>query len=1596
MKAAAVAYAISTSSVDLTGLGSYITFDLGHLRVKNAYTSPVCEGSFVPYSESFDAAALWPALYTKGSSVGSTDRMPIDLHLGGVRDSPYRSMEGLKGGRSRSTKYGEDDFFSGLRGGDAKNFFRSEAGDDYRRYSLHENPLSRRGSSGRMSQDWLGNRKTVRSPLQERGVGAGYSRLMSSSLGGDSGGPLVGRNGEGGTGDAVLGRCPPPQGLVATHSFQYQTSFAPFINERKPYSSSSSSSPLEPPPHPHTSSALPRVFTLSMEMFGLTIEAVENEPSNTESAAPVVGGDEVDATSTPPMTTTTPPPPPPSSFSASSSSAAQVQKTGAYCSRKRGGGRCGGGKPWVGSRNIEGCLLESVDVLFYLRSSTSGLDVELDTTPWSLRLSRPQLTFVLDVINENLAGKGYSPAPVIVTLPPPFTSPGSTNCSRSASSGSSSSVSSSSIFVGDGRIALPSSSGGQQKKTTGMEKAEASTAPALPVKHSETTGAVQTSAADRDEGGGEQDERKRGADPGDKHLSSAAAAPSSSASSAASSPALKMVDAQQVRQIIEDFPYRVRLRMRLPKLLLESSFSSSAPIALFSLNNVTVGAEVSLFSIYMTYHFALSAESFAIDDIRRSSANCYKRLAECFYKKFSSKEEDDEENVDEGQPAHDHRFLRFRSGDLEEAEEEQEDRRGASGSSSSSSSSTTDKTQRDMKRALPVASQMPPSTISDSSSQGTLRKTSSLSSSLHADDPSKKELPPSSSVGHVPDRKKSKRDAPDLDASRQHDPGLKNARRVSLDRSGLQGGGGGVEEGQRFASGGRGGGGGGGEEELTLAAISPLPPAIQIEFVSSLQEGGMELNIHNATIYLLMVELMDFISYFTSAWSFSTMRCYPKPPPPVIRCSSTSRSVYGDALSSSSSPPGIFLGGKSSRDRTRHGSALGIALGSPAHPSRSRIGIQQRDIDEDDDGDLGASVFDALEDSEASETSRRNDGRGGQSSTTSSSPRPSTRAAKPISASSRGGSIVSYQTANSNIFDNYAKFLSSTSALESFAEGEEGQQGEEEGGDPGETGEEDDTEKEEDEEEEEQDKEPSSPSSSSRATSLRGGDRGREGETERGVPDGSQFGMLGSDESAAFTPSSASLAQHQILQYLPASEVVPEIPKEKPFRITVKVSRGKFILYTDLKNPTAPIIQWSNDFYVSMVSCADTLQMHNIDILNGRIARLDILRPPPPPPVSQAPPGGPFGLGGGKRERREGGGGGAREGKGDQGDAGGGGETTTRGRPHHYHCEEDRSGRRPPLHSCATSSRTAPDSSSVPLVDEESAVLLCEAFRVHGHGSYRSVDAEEEMKKQKEQAIVLEEKAAGARFLSGRNASVLGGGGGVGGVRTSSGLGGVSAGDAFYRSSVIATRQIERAIRQRVGTNHHPSPRVGGAALVPSVLTSAVTGKSPSKSGGASHNTSALDQHKGQGGGAPGSRGGRGDEGKDFFGQRMTADGKEKTGALYPPHETGGGSSSGSGDGRGEQERAGRGGGGGGEGGGVGAERSSYDESVTPPDGYGEDEEKKVVLTDFVLGFDIPGKPVASVPTVRRRTRGSFVATLRDDGVLGEEDQELRGERRRT
>ncbi|KEP60384.1 UNVERIFIED_CONTAM: hypothetical protein HHA_291180 [Hammondia hammondi] len=786
-----------------------------------------------------------------------------------------------------------------------------------------------------------------------------------------------------------------------------------------------------------------RIFTLSVEMFGLTIGAVDNSssPSSSSTASTLSGGCQP---------------------------AFRINRVGSS-----------GRHACHASREVGGCLLENVDVAVAFRSSRGLVDVELDTTPWRLRLSRQQLTFVLDVVNENLAGKGYWPAPVVLTTP--------------------------------GFAAKREAGGGP----------------------SETGGDVRR--APRSGPGRREGEAQR---------------------------------AEQVRQALEDSTARVRLRMTVPQLRLEASFGPEAPLALFSLERVVVGAEVSLFSLYFTYRFVLCAQSFAIDDIRTNSANFYKRLAECAGASWRQ---------GEGPAANE--TLRAGNTTREAPAGFGDQHRLLSGKLSSLGSG-----------GAPLFA-------------GLCAQTSS------------------SFEGEAPD----------------------------------------------------------GE------SLEALRPAIKIEFASSLEEGGMHISIYNATIYLLMVQLMDFISYFTSSWAFSTMRCYPKPAPPVLHRSAPE---FGPAHADRGDAPDAWSQG----DRARP-LGLGRCLASPL---------------------VGASV-----------------GRERGEDARVASPEGTGDEAEPP--------LASYETADSATLVRFST-VAEEEPLHRFAS--------------------------------------CGP---------------QEEEPENG----------GGARRPSESPEAARPSQAPIL--LPASAVLPEMgPRDKPFGITVTVSSGRFILYTDLKKPTAPILQWTNDFYVNMVSGADSLQMKNIDILDCRIARLDVLPPPLLPALSG-------------RQLVE------RTGARSDSVASSREDPETRSRRSSTSlCGCDRDGEETTRRASqgrglrlASLSGSLPNAHLVPAVDEASAVLLCEAFRVQGHGTYRSVDAKEEYRKQRAEALVLEKNARS--LASGEGEGVKEGL--AAGAHASRG-----AGDA-YRSSVLAARQLQRVLKQRTA-GKGPS---FASALVPEQLKEVVAGRSPSR-----------------------------------------------------------------------------------------------------------------------------------------------------------------------
>ncbi|PFH31994.1 hypothetical protein BESB_019350 [Besnoitia besnoiti] len=1082
----ALAYAASHCAVDLKGLGSYVTLDLGHLRVRNAYVwddrdPEVCEPSL--------PARLGRGGLFAGPGGAGTAAPPPESAKSPPR--PAHPTEGDRGGGVRAT--------AEAPGEAAKRTIPASLRDDAWKVKRGD------GASGSVS----GMSSTTAGTGQRKDVAGAFESSAS------------------------FGASRPPSAAYPVLGSAASFASSSFSADEYTYLLRAKS---------FTPSALPptRVFTLSVEMFGLTIGAADNASA---------GG---------------------------------------------GTGRGGGG--YV-SRNVQGCLLENVDAAVAFRSSRGFVDVDLDTTPWCLRLSRQQLTFVLDVINENLAGKGYRPAPVVVTLP-------ALGSARSEAYGH----------------ATPPSA------AAGVDVEGAGTYPSLGGDSS---------------GGGEGDAER----------------------------------AEQVRQALEDSTVRVRLRMTVPQLLLEASFGEEAPLALFSLQNVVAGAEVSLFSLYFTYHFVLCAQSFAIDDIRTNSANFYKRLAECYLLPAGA--------AGPAGPVAARGFSFCREGDdagrAGAAASDEDDWSGRRGGAAAARRAGGEERGEAMKGEAATSG------LADK--RGILsRKFSSLGqqSALFS---APKPLPAFSpqtalSADSFLPRGGSVESAGGLGA---------RGRWSSLEELGI------VPAAPQAGEGGAGADADG--------AVQPLRPAIKIEFASSLQEGGMHISIHNATIYLLTVELMDFISYFTSSWAFSTMRCYPKPAPPVLR-----RSAPVDA------GPDGGPGGASWAAPVDGGARARLSLGGRRLASPLSGPSPPQVVSEANAGDQGRKRGDGGDDERAAAFSG-------------------------VAFAGKGVPVVGSETS-----------FSSYPSADVDAEG--------------------------------------------RCASAV--------EINPHVRFASFATDGGDEDPPPAERSDATAAAFQDQRLLPASAVVPEMgpTRDKPFRITVTVSSGRFILYTDLKKPTAPVLQWTNDFYVNMVSAADSLQMKNIDILDCRIARLDV-RPPPSSPAASFCANTP------QRQSRRGStslppatlsrrssssslaGSHASEPRDAEGEAAG----------------------RQSSRSSLTSSLSR-DAHLVPILDDQSAVLLCEAFRVQGQGTYRSVDAKEEFRQRKAQAIVLEEKHApgAASRLSGPDAA-----GAAAGSASSSSR---ATGD-IYRSSVLATRQLQRALKQRTGGK--------GAslsfALVPEQLKEAVGGR---------------------------------------------------------------------------------------------------------------------------------------------------------------------------
>lgn len=79
-----------------------------------------------------------------------------------------------------------------------------------------------------------------------------------------------------------------------------------------------------------------------------------------------------------------------------------------------------------------------------------------------------------------------------------------------------------------------------------------------------------------------------------------------------------------------------------------------------------------------------------------------------------------------------------------------------------------------------------------------------------------------------------------------------------------------------------------------------------------------------------------------------------------------------------------------------------------------------------------------------------------------------------------------------------------------------------------------------------------------------------------------------------------------------------EALRERPFRVSVSIQRGCFVVYSDLQSPSAPVIVWSSDFLVRLKMKGDETIFERVQVLGSKICRLDASPLPKVPLRSQS------------------------------------------------------------------------------------------------------------------------------------------------------------------------------------------------------------------------------------------------------------------------------------------------------------------------------------------------------------------------------------------
>ncbi|EUD67763.1 hypothetical protein C922_01952 [Plasmodium inui San Antonio 1] len=238
-----------------------------------------------------------------------------------------------------------------------------------------------------------------------------------------------------------------------------------------------------------------------------------------------------------------------------------------------------------GSINIEGNILQKVNIGLCLVSSQDGVFIYFNGNDFGLDLTVFQLAFLLDIINENFCYKGYFPMCFI--------------CDRGVNIDS---ILNSEWFrkgnINLGNLSVLRGGEAAQRGVKGVKEVN------------ETNEANKTSETN------ETNRTKDAKETNETNEENGLSSPRGPRNSVASEPVKKN-------------GMKLYVYINLESLRIKTSFDRNTPVAIITFQNISISFDLVLLDFYYIYFFDLYSNSLYIDDVRKNSINYYKRVAYC-------------------------------------------------------------------------------------------------------------------------------------------------------------------------------------------------------------------------------------------------------------------------------------------------------------------------------------------------------------------------------------------------------------------------------------------------------------------------------------------------------------------------------------------------------------------------------------------------------------------------------------------------------------------------------------------------------------------------------------------------------------------------------------------------------------------------------------------------------------------------------------------------------------------------------------------------------------------------------------------------------